>query len=163
MKVTHPFEPIYDENSKMLILGSFPSVKSREQNFYYGHPQNRFWRLLAKIFLEEIPSTIQEKTEFVLKHHVALWDVISSCEIKGSSDASITDAVVNDIENLLEHTKIDTIYFNGKTAYQCFKNVYQDSLDKKVTLVVLPSTSSANASYQFNKLYEVWKQIVKNR
>ena len=115
-KVTHPFEPVFKDDSKILILGSLPSAKSRENDFYYGHPQNRFWRVLAKIAGEEIPETILEKNEFLLRNKIALWDVIHSCEISGSSDASIKNAVANKIEKILDAAKIKKIILNGGTG-----------------------------------------------
>ena len=118
--VNHPFPPLYDENSKILILGSFPSVKSREQNFFYGHPQNRFWKVVATVLEKEIPTTIEEKREFLLSSNIALWDVIASCEITGSSDSSIKNVVANDLTEILETANIKKIFvykfwvFSGK-------------------------------------------------
>ena len=109
--IIHPFNPIYDKDSKVLVLGSIPSPKSRELGFYYGHPQNRFWKVLSKVYDEPIPNTIEEKKTFVLKHHIALWDVVHSCEIVGASDSSIRNVVSNDIENLLLKTNIKYIIF----------------------------------------------------
>ena len=106
----HEFPPVYDENSEILILGSFPSVKSREMQFFYGHPQNRFWKLLALLMEDEIPDTIPEKKDFLLRHRIAVWDVIHSCTIEGSSDSSIRDVVPNDISMILEKTQIKTIF-----------------------------------------------------
>ena len=111
--LTHTFEPVFNRESKILILGSFPSVKSRENNFYYGHPQNRFWKVLAQIFEVEVPQTIDEKRTFLLEHHIAVWDVIESCTIIGSSDSSIKDVVVNDFLKVLKNSEIETIYVNG--------------------------------------------------
>ena len=120
--LTHTFEPVFNKESQVLILGSFPSVKSRENNFYYGHPQNRFWKVLARIFEAEEPKTIDEKKSFLLEHHIAVWDVIESCTIIGSSDSSIKDVVVNDISKVLENSVIDTIYVNGGKGMLNIKN-----------------------------------------
>ena len=157
-KVTHTFEPIFDENSKVLILGSFPSVKSRENNFYYGHPQNRFWKVLARILNTELPQSIKEKKQFLLDHRIAIWDVIESCSIIGSSDTSIKDVVVNDFTKILESSRIDTIYVNGGKAYE----LYHKYAEKKTGMVAikLPSTSPANAAWNLKKLCETWKQIL---
>ena len=110
----HPIEPIYDDESTILILGSFPSVKSREAQFFYHHPQNRFWKILGAVFHDEVPQTIEQKKSFLHKHHIALWDVIASCEIQGSSDASIRQMTVNDLHRILESAQIEHIYTNGK-------------------------------------------------
>ena len=118
--VTHTFEPVFNEESKVLILGSFPSVKSRENNFYYGQPQNRFWKVLARLYKEEVPQTIEEKKLFLLEHHIALWDVIESCTIIGSSDTSIKDVVINDFSKVLENSAIEKIYVNGTKAYDLY-------------------------------------------
>lgn len=156
--IVHPFPPLYDENSTILILGSFPSVKSREQNFFYGHPQNRFWKVMAGVFQDEVPVTIEEKKAFLHKHHVAVWDVICSCDIVGSSDSSIKNAVPTDIRKIIEESKVSRIFANGKTSGAMYEK-YQ----KKVTgieAVTLPSTSPANAAFSVEKLVEKWKSIV---
>ena len=153
--IIHPFEPVYDEKSEILILGSLPSVKSREQKFYYGHPRNRFWQVLAGVFGEEVPFTIEEKKEFLLRHHIAVWDVIESCDIKGSSDSSIRNVVATDLESLLAGTQIKRIFVNGKTAGKLF-HLYQ-SKQIGMEAVVLPSTSPANAAFSLDKLIEIWE------
>ena len=153
--IAHPIQPIYNEDSKILILGSFPSVKSREQGFFYGHPQNRFWKVLASIFEDELPITIEDKKVFLTKHHVALWDSIASCVIQGSSDASIQNVEINNVQEIIEKTKIQTIVLNGKAASKYF--VKPDNFDGEI--YVLPSTSAANASYTLDKLIEKWKVI----
>lgn len=153
--IVHPFEPLYDEASEILILGSLPSVKSREQNFYYGHPMNRFWKVLAGVFGEEIPKSIEEKKNFILGHHIALWDVIESCDIKGSSDSSIKNVTTTDITFLLSQTKINKIFVNGKTAGNLYKR-YQEP-QTGLEAIVMPSTSPANAAYSLEKLIEIWK------
>ena len=112
----HTISPVYNEHSRILILGSFPSVKSREAGFFYGHPQNRFWKVLANVFQAEVPGTIEEKKAFLLEHRIAVWDVIGQCEITGSSDSSIRNVVPNPISKILETTKIEQIFVNGKKA-----------------------------------------------
>lgn len=160
MKLTHPFEPIYNANSKILILGSFPSVKSREVNFYYAHPQNRFWMVLSKVVNKNVPVSIGEKRRFLLDNNIAIWDVIKSCDIEGSSDSSICDVEVNDIIGLIKKTKIKRIYFNGKIAYTYFNRNFKENLDN-IEKIVLPSTSSANATFTFDKLLNNWKKEIK--
>ena len=143
--ITHSFEPIYNEDSEILILGTLPSVKSRENNFYYGHKQNRFWKLLAKLCKEETPQTIEEKTSMLLRHHIAIWDVIQSCDIKGSSDSSIKNVTPTDLNQILNHCQIRQIYANGNKAGALYKK-YQQPLTER-DILVLPSTSPANAAY----------------
>lgn len=153
----HEFAPVYDENSRVLILGTFPSVKSRETHFYYGHPQNRFWKLLAFLCRWPIPATIPEKKEMLLKNGVALWDVIQSCEIAGSSDSSIKNVIPSDLSRILTCSSITRIYANGKTAQKLY-----DKYQKPQTcmdIIALPSTSPANAAYSLNRLAESWAQI----
>lgn len=155
--VTHTFEPIYSEKSRVLILGSLPSVKSREENFYYGHPQNRFWKVLACITGDSIPSTIEEKKAFLLKSGIAVWDVIASCDILGSSDSSIKNVVANDMKVILEKAPIEHIYANGDKAYKLFLKYCQK--DGQPPVHKLPSTSPANAAYSIDKLIEQWQRI----
>lgn len=154
----HEFGPIYDKNSKILILGSFPSVKSREIQFYYGHPQNRFWKLLALLYDTEVPESIPQKKQFLLEHQIALWDVIESCDITGSSDSSIKNAVPNDITGILKEASIANIYANGKTA----EKLYRKYLENVTGMPVcgLPSTSPANAAFSMEKLAKEWKIIL---
>lgn len=156
--ITHTFEPIYKEDSKILILGSFPSVKSRENQFYYGHPQNRFWKVIAKLTNRKVPITIEEKKEILLSNHIAVWDVIASCSIQGSSDSSIKDVVVNDFTDILQNSSIQTIYVNGNKAYELYHKYAEEKTGIKA--VKLPSTSPANAAWSVEKLCEVWKQIL---
>ena len=118
--LTHTFEPIYNKDSRILILGSFPSVKSRENNFYYGHPQNRFWKVIASVTGNPVPVSIHEKKELLLGSHIAIWDVIASCTIQGSSDSSIRDVVVNDFTKVLADSTIRAIYVNGNKAYELY-------------------------------------------
>ena len=153
LTVKHPFEPIYDQNSKILILGSLPSVRSRADGFYYGHPQNRFWKLMSELYGEAILETPEEKKAFLLKHGIALWDVIASCEIENSSDSSIRNAVPNDLDRILKKAEIRMIYTNGKAADKLYHKYYQREA------VCLPSTSPANATWTFEKLLQEWKKI----
>ncbi len=156
-RVVHEIPPIYDENSQILILGSFPSVKSRESQFFYGHPQNRFWKVLAEIFREELPVSVEEKKKLLLDNHVAVWDVIASCTIEGSSDSSIKDVVSNDLSCILKTADIRQIYCNGGTSYRLFCKYCEPVIERAA--VKLPSTSPANASYRLERLVEEWKQI----
>ena len=155
--IIHPIPPVFDESSEVLILGSFPSVKSRQAAFFYGHPQNRFWKVLAAVFGEEAPQTVPQKKEFLLRHRVALWDVIGSCKIEGSSDASIRDVTVNDLNVILAKADIRQIYVNGKTAYRYYRK-YTEPLTGRAA-VCLPSTSPANASWSLDKLTEAWHVV----
>ena len=157
--ISHTFLPVYDENSKLLILGSFPSVKSREQGFYYGHPQNRFWKVLAALCNCEIPKTIEEKKTMLLKNHIAIWDVIDNCDIIGSSDSSIKNVVPADIAGILPKTKITRIFANGKTAGNLYEKFSRKSMGIEVT--VLPSTSPANAAFSLERLVECWGKELK--
>lgn len=156
-RAEHTFEPIFDKNSKILILGSFPSVKSREQSFYYGHPRNRFWQVLSKLTKTELPNTIDEKKSMLLKNNIAIWDVIKSCVIKGSSDSSIKGVEVNDMNAIIKNSNIDKIYANGDKAFKLY-NKYCKS-DIGIEIEKLPSTSPANASYSIEKLIDEWKII----
>lgn len=157
--IHHTFEPVYDENSRILILGSFPSVKSRENHLYYGHPQNRFWKVLASILEEAVPETIEEKKAMLLNHHIAIWDVIESCTILGSSDTSIKDVVVNDFTEILQNSKIEKIFVNGTKAYE----LYHKYAEKKtgIKAVRLPSTSPANAAWKLDGLCQTWRELLR--
>ena len=155
----HPFPPLYDENSRVLILGSFPSVKSREMMFFYGHPQNRFWKVIAGIFDEEIPISIDEKKQLILGNHLALWDVIAECEIVGSSDTSIKNARANDLSKILNHAPIQKIIVNGKTAERLYIKYIEPVTGIKA--VVLPSTSPANAAWSLDRLVDAWEAEIK--
>lgn len=155
--IIHPIPPVYDENSKVLILGSFPSVKSRETAFFYGHKQNRFWRVIAGVFGENAPETTGEKKAFLLEHNIAVWDVIHSCEITGSADSSIKNAVPNDINFIINESKIERIFTNGKKADELYKKYIEQSTGIKAEC--LPSTSPANAAWSLEKLIEKWKVI----
>lgn len=149
---THTIPPYYNKDSQVLILGSFPSVKSREAGFYYAHPQNRFWKLLSTIYEEEI----KDKKKFLKKHKIALFDVCASCEIKGSSDASIRKVVPNDLEKIQKESQIKIILLNGKTATNLFQKYMKEI---KIKTISLPSTSPANATYSFNELLKEYKVI----
>ena len=154
----HTFDPVFDAESKILILGSFPSVKSRENNFFYGHPQNRFWKVMANVLDWNVPTTIEEKREMLLNNYVAVWDVIASCSIVGSSDTSIKDVVVNDFSRILENSKMERIYVNGGKAYELYHK-YAEKVTG-IQAVKLPSTSPANAAWRLEKLTKTWKEII---
>lgn len=156
--VKHEFAPVYDAHSEILILGTLPSVKSRENHFYYGHPQNRFWRLLSMLTGACLPVTIEEKKAFLLAQHIALWDVISSCDITGSSDSSISNVEPTDLSMILEYAPIRQIYANGATAAGLYRR-YQEPLTHR-PIITLPSTSPANAAYSMERLYESWSVII---
>lgn len=155
----HPFPPLYDEDSRILILGSFPSVKSREQMFFYGHPHNRFWKVVSSVFESDVPITIEEKINFLLKNKVALWDVIASCDIVASSDSSIKNVKENDISKILDAAQIEKIYVNGKTAEKYYKKYIENNVGRKA--VCLPSTSPANAAWSVERLIEAWSVVKK--
>lgn len=157
MKEYHLIEPIYDKYSKILILGSFPSVKSREANFFYHHPQNRFWRVLAAVYQDTVPEEIADKKAFLKRHQIALWDVIASCNIKGSSDSSISDVEVNDLNMIIANSSVKHIYTNGNLADKLYHRYFDAIIDLPVTK--LPSTSPANAAYSLDKLLIYWRVI----
>lgn len=152
-QVTHPFAPVWDKDSEILILGTFPSVKSRENLFYYGHPRNRFWQVLAEIRGESVPVTVEEKKAFLKRQHIALWDVIQACEIENSADSSIGKVIPNDIEGLLKQSNIRTIICNGQKAKSLFDRYF-----KNHTAISLPSTSPANARIALSELTEIWRK-----
>ncbi len=156
--ISHPIPPVFDSHSKVLILGSFPSVKSREAQFFYGHPQNRFWKVTSNVFGSAEPRTIEEKKAFLLAHGIAVWDVIASCDITGSSDSSIKNVVPNDLTQILNVTEIQTIFVNGKTAEKFYNKYIKKSIGREA--VCLPSTSPANAAWSAERLTEAWKQII---
>jgi hypoxanthine-DNA glycosylase len=158
-RITHPFQPIYDKNSKILILGSFPSVKSREGEFFYHHPQNRFWKIISAVYQEELPISIKEKKELLLRNGVAIWDVIKSCEITGSSDNSIKNVVPNDLTQIFEVADIKRIFANGNVAYQLYERYIYPKSGREI--IKLPSTSPANAAYNVDRLLEDWYYIRK--
>lgn len=156
----YPFIPLYDRNSEILVLGSFPSVKSQENRFFYGHPQNRFWPMVAEIFGEERPQSREEKIALALRNHMAVWDVIESCDIVGSSDSSIRNVVPNDLSEILEKSQIKKIFINGKTAEKFYRKYQAKMLD--IPAVCLPSTSPANAAWSLERLKEAWS-VIKER
>lgn len=156
--LVHPVKPIYNENSEILILGTFPSVKSREACFFYSHPQNRFWPVMARICKCDVPDTVEDKTKLILNHHFALWDVIHSCEITGSSDSSIKNVVPNDIKSIIAQTKVDRIFVNGRKAESLYKKYMEKDIG--ITAVCLPSTSPANASWSIDRLFEYWNEKI---
>lgn len=156
--LTHTFEPVFDENSRVLILGTFPSVKSREQGFYYGHPQNRFWKILAGLLKEPVPESIEEKRSFLLKHGIAVWDVVSSCDIVGSSDSSIKNVVPADLNLVLKGAGIRQIFANGGKAYSLYQKYAFPETGREI--IKLPSSSPANAGWQMERLLGAWNQIL---
>ena len=155
--LVHPISPVYDGNSKILILGSFPSVKSREMMFFYGHPQNRFWRVVSAIYGEPFPETVPERRSFLLRNHLAAWDVIASCDIVGSSDASIKNVTPNDLSPILAAADVRAIFVNGKTAEKMYQKYTEPRLGRRA--VALPSTSPANAVWSLDRLIGAWSVI----
>jgi len=156
-RINHEIEPVYDQYSKVLILGTFPSVKSREGRFFYNHPQNRFWKVIAELTESDVPETIEDKKKLLLDHHIAVWDVIKSCEIKGSSDSSIKNVVVNDLNRILGNAPIRGIFANGAKAYSLYdKYCYHQT---GIKAIKLPSTSPANAAFGMDRLMVEWMQI----
>ena len=152
--IVHPFPPLYNRESRILILGSLPSIKSREQNFFYGHPQNRFWKVIAALFKEEVPATIEEKKSLILKNHLALWDTIYSCDIIGSSDSSIKNVQPTDLSPIIQNSRIEKIFCNGKTSWNYFQKFQKHTLGMDAT--PLPSTSPANAAWNMDRLIKAW-------
>lgn len=152
--VTHEIQPVFDSHSRVLLLGTMPSPASREQGFYYGHPQNRFWRMLAAIFDEPVPRTIEEKRDMLLRHHIALWDVLASCEIEGASDASIRDAQPNDLARIFDAADIRAVFATGTKAGELYRKLIEPTLDAPCT--TLPSTSPANAKMKLADLVDAY-------
>ncbi len=155
--VSHPIPPLYNHDSEILILGSFPSIKSREGAFFYNHPQNRFWYVLSHILNTPLPISIKEKREFILNNKIALWDVIKSCDIVNSSDSSIKNITTNDIDFILKSSNVKMIFTNGAKASELYKKYIYPKVNIKA--ICLPSTSPANAKYTLDKLYEEWSII----
>ena len=158
--VKHTFAPVFDEASRILILGTLPSVKSREQNFYYGHPQNRFWKVIATLCEEPVPETIAQKKAMLLRHQIAVWDVIEECDIHGSSDSSIRNVVPADLSVILDHAPVERIYANGAKAYDLYRKYTYPVTGRDI--IKLPSTSPANAAFQMDRLLEAWKSILQD-
>lgn len=154
----HPIPPLFNEASRVLILGSFPSVKSREAMFFYGHPQNRFWRIMAALTNRPVPQSVEEKTELILSNRFALWDSIGSCTIAGSSDSSIRDVVPNDLRRILDYVPIEHIFCNGATSLKYYRRYNEPILGR--TAEVLPSSSPANAAWSLERLTEAWRVIL---
>lgn len=152
--LTHTIEPVYNSRSRILILGSFPSPKSREVGFYYGHPQNRFWRVLSAVLCEPCPETVIEKREMLLRHRIALWDVLHSCEITGASDSTIKNPVPNDFIRIFDASDIRAVFTTGKTAGK----LYERFSGRKS--IVLPSPSPANCAVKFEELIEAYRSIL---
>lgn len=155
---THGIEPVFDANSKLLILGSFPSVKSRQTSFFYGHPQNRFWPLLSQLLKEPLPAAVGEKKLMLLRHHIAVWDVIESCDIEGSSDSSIKNVVPNKLSRILDAAPIRRIYVNGAASFRLYEKYCHPITG--IPAIKLPSTSPANAAFSLERLKESWRQIL---
>ena len=157
--IRHEFDPVYDRNSEILILGTLPSVKSREQRFYYGHKQNRFWKVIAALYGEAVPVTIEEKKKILLRHHIALFDVIAECDIAGSSDSTIRNVVPTDLSVILKQAPVRKIFANGNKAYDLYMNSSYQKTEMEAGR--LPSTSPANAAYQMERLLQSWKVILR--
>ena len=174
--ITHPFPPLYDADSRILILGSLPSVKSREQMFFYGHKQNRFWKVMAEVLYCKyndiksknqldseyngivVPATIEEKKAMLHKYHIALWDTIYSCDIIGSSDSSIKNVVPTDLGQIISNSRIERVYCNGAASGNYYKKYQQKVLG--IEAEVLPSTSPANAAYSLDRLIGIWSGTI---
>ena len=156
-RINHPFGPLFGPESRILVLGSFPSVKSREQQFFYGHPQNRFWKVVAALFGQDVPRTVPEKKELILSNGLALWDSIASCVITGSSDASIRDVRANDLRIILDSAPIARIYCNGRKSHERYEKYIMPDLGREAEC--LPSTSPANAQWSLEKLVAAWSVI----
>ena len=156
--IVHTIPPHYDEDSRILILGSFPSPKSREAGFFYGHPQNRFWKVMARLYMLPDFQSIDEKRQFLTEHHIAMWDSIYECDIYGASDASIKNAIPTDLGKIIRCSKIRQIFTNGKASGRVFEKYQAKTLGR--TSITLPSTSPANAAWSLDRLLTEW-QIVK--
>ena len=155
--VVHGFAPVFDCRNRVLILGSLPSVMSREPNFYYGHPQNRFWKVLAALFGEDLPESIPEKKQLLLSHGVAVWDVIAECDIIGSDDTSIRNVVPADLSRIFEAADIKAVFANGSAAARIFVKYQRAACGRDI--IRLPSTSPANAAWSFERLLGSWKTV----
>lgn len=158
LNIPHCFPPVYDQNSKILILGSFPSVASRDYGFYYGHPRNRFWPLLSRLLAQPLPSSIGEKRKMLLDHGIALWDAAAVCSITGSGDASIRDAKPNDLAPILSRAQIRRIFTNGAKAHELYCRLCRPATG--LDALKLPSTSPANAAWDLEQLEGQWRIIL---
>ena len=156
-EIVHPIPPVFDDHSEILILGSFPSVKSREAGFFYGHPQNRFWKTLAAVLGQDVPATVEEKKQFLLNNHIALWDVAARCEIDGSADSTMRHVIPNDLSMIFNAAKIKAVFVNGHTAEKYYCRLLLPVYHREA--ICLPSTSPANASKSLAALTEEWKII----
>lgn len=156
--IIHSIEPIFDAESRVLILGTMPSPKSREVQFYYGHPQNRFWRVLAAVLGEEVPQSVPEKKAMLLRHRIALWDVLAECEITGASDSSIRNPVANDLSVILNHAPVQAVFTTGATAWKLYTRLQKPHTG--IEAVRLPSTSPANCAVKMEALTEAYKAIL---
>ncbi len=153
--IKHNIDPIFDSDSRVLILGSLPSPKSREEGMFYGHPQNRFWRVLAGLFNEELPKANKDKKEFLLKHKIALWDVVKECDIEGALDSTIKNVIVNDFDIILKDANIKAVFTTGRTAYNLFKKYTGKEP------IYLPSPSPTNCAVKFDRLLNEYSVILK--
>lgn len=158
-QVTHDFQPIYNEESRVLMLGTMPSPKSREVGFYYGHPRNRFWRVVSDVCGETLPETKEEKIAFALRNKIAVWDVLAGCEIKGAEDASIRNPVANDLNIIIKNVDIRAVFATGQKAAQLYRKYCQKETGMEI--ICLPSTSPANCSISYEKLFEAYEVILK--
>lgn len=156
--IIHSIEPVFDAESRVLILGTMPSPKSREVQFYYGHPQNRFWRVLAAVLGEEVPQSVPEKKTMLLRHRIALWDVLAECEITGASDSSIRNPVANDLSVILDHAPVQAVFTTGATAWKLYTRLQKPHTG--IEAVRLPSTSPANCAVKMEALTEAYKAIL---
>lgn len=156
--IIHSIEPVFDTESRVLILGTMPSPKSREVQFYYGHPQNRFWRVLAAVLGEEVPQSVPEKKTMLLRHRIALWDVLAECEITGASDSSIRNPVANDLSVILDHAPVQAVFTTGATAWKLYTRLQKPHTG--IEAVRLPSTSPANCAVKMEALTEAYKAIL---
>ena len=156
-RITHAFSPVFDSESRVLILGTIPSPKSRELGFYYSHPRNRFWPVMAEIFGEDIPKTPEEKKNFCLRSKIALWDVLAECDIEGASDSSIKNAVPNNISIILNSADIKAVFATGAAAAKLYKKFIEP--ETGIPVIALPSTSPANAKVKFEELCGKYRKI----
>ena len=157
-RIDHPLPPLYDEHSEVLILGSFPSPKTRESGFFYGHPQNRMWPVLARLFDEPVPGTVNEKRDFLLRHHIAMWDVLASCEIVGASDASISGEVPTDLLPIFEAAPIKAVFCAGGVSAKMYRKYHEERCG--MPCFAMPSTSPANAAWSLDRLTESWAKVL---